>query len=532
MVTKIVNNSNEDIVFWTQNVQNFLQKEVAYAPRRNIVKAGETIYSRSVTGDTCVEEYLKSKGCTLSQLRRSMVIIIAGQSNAVGYDESPWDENDTKHLPYCYFEAQKTHGGYQNAGAIPLWNPGVDSYQDMQSFGVGTRTKGLHYELAKRLIGFIPDDYELEIWGWAMGMSGMCVGTAGSVDSKNLPSGSTKWNSDGALTLASGKRLNVHFKNIQAESKLIGFVWCQGEYDGRESVTPENYAAGFQAMADKLQSIFQGDSGSGAPAGAIDTAEKILYREFAINTKTAYSQNSLPENNGAFVEFTGGTFMAPAYGSFNYFKRTDFRTNLIPEQVEVHYGSTAPVVNADTGEVSYSTDREGYAIVDFYNVYVDGRVKYGLVKSGVVKADLPIYCTLFNKLNGKYMGYVVLNWSFAGSVGSPAFTYVEQNAVAAFSYPLWIVFPGPQKYWNTQGTFKQLMQWQKENFTGFVDLPEDLATNEASPSGTKANAWYSWNGYGTTSSIKPSHYGQGAFSYIADKVVEKIRAMFQYYGVN
>ena len=141
MVTKIVNNSNEDIVFWTQNIQNFLQKDVAYAPHRNIVKAGETLYSRSVTGDTNVEEYLSSKGCTLSQVRRSLVIIIAGQSNAVGYDESPWDEKDTKHLPHCYFEAQKTHGSYQSAGAVPLWNPGVDTYQDMQSYGVGTAQK-------------------------------------------------------------------------------------------------------------------------------------------------------------------------------------------------------------------------------------------------------------------------------------------------------------------------------------------------------------------------------------------------------
>lgn len=532
MVTKIVNNSINDIEFYTVNTQNYLQDSKTYPPIKRVVKAGETLYSRSVTGDTNVEEYLTSKGCVLSQVRRSMIIIVAGQSNAVGYDETPWDENDTKHLPYCYFEAQKTHGGYQNAGAIPLWNPGVDSYQDMQGYGVGTRTKGLHYELAKRLIGFIPDDYELEIWAWAMGMSGMCVGVAGSVNSMNLPEGSTKWNSDGALTLASGKRLNVMFADngIQPLSKLIGFIWCQGEYDGQENVTAENYATGFQAMADKIQSIFQGDSGSGAPKGKIETADKILYREFAINTKNAHTQNSSPLNNSAFVEFTGGTFIAPQYGKFNYFGRNDFRTNLLPEQVEVKYGSAAPVI-ADTGEVTFNEDRTGYAIVDFYNVYVDGKVKYGLAKSGVVKTDLPIYCAIYNKLNDKYMGYVALNWSSSGAISSPAFNYVEENASVAFKYPLWIVYPGPQNYWDTKGTFSTLMQWQKENFTGFIDLPKDLPTNDASPTGTKTGAWYSWNGYGTTSSFKPSHYGQGSFSYIADKVVEKIRKMFAVYGI-
>lgn len=529
MVTKIVNNSDVDVHFWTVNTQNFTQSKVAYPPVRRTVKAGETLYSRSVTGDTATEKWLADNGCTLSQVRRSLVVMIAGQSNAVGYDEAPWDENDTKHLPYCYFEAQKTHGSYDNASAVPLWNPGVDTFQDMQSYGVGTRTKGLHYELARRLIGFIPDGYELEIWGWAYGMSGMCVGEDGTVTKQNLPSDSTKWNNTGGLTIASGKRLNVMFGSIQPESKLIGVVWCQGEFDGLRNISADDYAAGFENMVNKMQSIFQGDDGSGAPVGTIETAEKILYREFKLNTKIAHSQTYSPLNNAAFVEFTGGTFIAPPYGRYGYFGRNDFRTNLIPEQVEVKYGSTAPVIS-DTGEVTVSTDREGYVIIDFYNVYIDGRVKYGLARSDVKQSDLPVYCTFFNKLNGKYMGYAVQNWSYVGSIWSPAFEYVEENAQAAFKYPLWIVYPGPQKYWNTQGTFKDIIAWQKANFTGFVDLPEDLPTNDGNAVGTKQYAWYAWNGYGSTSAAKDSHYGQGAFSYIADKIVEKIRKMFAIYG--
>lgn len=529
MVTKIVNPTSQDIEFYTPNIKTYLTGK-AMPPIKRVVKANSETYSRSVTGDTNTEEYLVKMGCTLSQVRRSLCIIVAGQSNAVGYDETPWDENDVKPLPYCYFEGQKTHGGYGNAEAVPMWSPGVDCYQDMQNVGsVGTRTKGLHYELAKKLIGIIPDGFELEIWGWAMGMSGMCVGQDGTVTGQNLPSGSTKWNNTGGLTIASGKRLNAMFGSIQKESKLIGVIWCQGEYDGMENVSVENYAAGFQAMVDKMQSIFQGDGGSGAPIGAIDTAEKILYREFKLNTKTAHSQTASPLNNAAFVEFTGGTFMAPPYGRYNYFGRNDFRTNLTPELVEVKYGSTAPVISA-TGEVTASTDREGYAVVDFYNVYIDGRVKYGLVKSDVVKADLPIYCTFFNKLNGKYMGYVILNWSYAGSIGSPAFEYVEENAQSAFKYPLWLVYPGPQKYWNTKGTFKDIIAWQKENFTSYIDLPEDLPTNDCSPTGTKARAWDYWNGYGFTSSAKASHYGQNSYKYIANAIYLQIKKMFAVYG--
>lgn len=531
MVTKIVNPTSNDIEFYTTNINSYITGK-AMPPIKRVVKAGETLYSRSVTGDTNTENYLMQKGCTLTQVRRNMILIIAGQSNAVGYDETPWEADDVKPLPYCYFEAYKNHGGYSNASAIPMWNPGVDTYQDMQNVGsVGTRTKGIHYELAKRLIGLIPEDYELELWGYAYGMSGMCVGNAGSVNGQNLPEGSTKWNSDGALTQATGRRLNSQLGRIQPESKLLGFVWCQGEYDGMQNITPDAYSTGFQAMVDKIQDLFAHGNGNTAQTyGELNTYERVVYERFAVNTKTAHNEKSSPENDAAFVSFTGGWFVA-AY-SWKYFDRTNFSTNLTPEMIDVKYSSTAPTLTPGDDATTLSDDCAGKAIIDFYNVYTDGRVRYMSVQNQWTSATRHIYAQFVNKLNNKYIGYVIINWSHSDGKSSPNFDYTEANLDHSgdIGYPLWIAFPGPQAYWDTQGTFSQIMQRQKDKIGNFVDLPKDLPTNDCSPTGTKRDAWNYWNGYGFTSQAKASHYGQNSYKYIADKVYKQIQIMFAKYG--
>lgn len=531
MVTKIVNPTDKDIEFYTANINTFLTGK-AMPPVKRVVKANSTLYSRSVTGDTNTENYLVGKGCTLTQVRKALIIIIAGQSNAVGYDETPWDENDVKPIPYCYYEGLKTHGGYGNADAVPMWNAGADTYQDMQNVGsVGCRPKSLHYELAKRVIGIIPDSYELEIWGYAYGMSGMCVGNVGTVTAQNLPSGSTKWNSDGALTLATGRRLNIQLGRIQPDSKLLGFIWCQGEYDGQQNITADAYSTGFQAMVDKMQDLFAHGNGNTAQTyGELDTYDRIVYSRFAINTKVAHNQNSSPENDAAFVSYTGGTYVASF--SAKYIERTAFATNLIPEDIDIKYTYTAPTATAGDDATSLDNSAAGKVEIDFYNVYIDGRVRYITLEGGWTGGARQIYCQFVNKLNNKYIGYVTLNWGSSGAIKSAAFDYVEANIDHSgdIGYPLWIAYPGPQAYWNTQGTFSALMQRQQEKIGGFVELPEDLPTNDCSPTGTKAKAWNYWNGYGYTSSTKPSHYGQNSFKYIADKVYKEIQKMFFLYG--
>lgn len=514
MVTKIINNSGKDITYYVPNIATYLSGD-AMPPVKKVVKAGATAYDRNVTGDVELEAFLQKSGCVLSQVRRNYIVVVAGQSNAVGYDESAWDADDVKPVPFAYYDALKEHGGYGNASSVPILNPGIDTYQDMTTYGVGARTKGLHYELAKRLIGFVPDDYELEIWGYAYGGAGMTSGVVGSVNGSSVPQGSTKWGADGGLTIATGRRFNVHFSRLQPESKLLGIVWCQGEQDGNTNATPEAWAAGFTAMANKIQDLLANGNGNNVQTNAnVEYWNNILFSEFQINTQSAYDQKSDPANENAFVEFTGQTFTA----SFQWkqFARNSFRTNLEPHEIQITFGSTQP----DWQDIStFTNDR-----ADNIEVKIDenGNFNYKL-KDGTTRDKLPIYVGFINKLNNKGMGYVVINWGADGAIQSRQWTYKEANVKPRFRYPLWVVYPGPQKFWNKKGQYKAIINKQREMFSNFVELPEDLPTNNVTYTGTKAKSWKYYNGYGTTSAYKDSHYGQNAFRTIADEIVKTFR---------
>ena len=534
MVTKIVNDTDCDVSYSVKNAFDEAFSSELQNKRiqriQKVAKAHTITYDRCVTGDDGVEKHLAENGCVLSQVRRNLIISIAGADNAVGCDETPLNADEVKPLPYCYFESQKPNrGGYNNADAIPRWNPLVDTYQDMQGVGIGARTKGLHYEIAKRLITLIPDGFELEIWGNAMCDSGMCVGEVGSVNSSNLPENSTKWGADGSLTIATGRRFNIQFGKIQPESKFLGFVWCQAAKDGAEGVSVDDYSASFQAMVDKIQNIFETGSGVSGGGTTIDTASKMAYERFAINTKAVHNEKSSPENNAAFVSFTGGTFVCKF--EWVYFARTNFLTNLLPNQVEIKYSYTAPTINQGDDGSALDNSAAGKAEIDFYNALVDGRVRYKSLATGWSKNW--IYACFVNKLNNKYMGYVILNWTAVNAGFSPNFDYTEDNIDRSFDigYPLWIAFPDPQAYWNTQGTFADIIARQKEKIGFFLDLPQDLETNDCTPQGTHARAWNYWNGYGCSGSAKKSQrYGQGAYKYIAQLVFKQIEKMLAKYG--
>ncbi len=535
MVTKIVNNTDKDVVYYTQNINSLLTgKPMPYI--KKVVKAGETKYDRAVTGNTETENYLTSQGCVLTQQYRNLWLIIAGQSNAVGYDETPWDQDDVGAIPYCYFEGLKGHGGYGNADPVPAVNAGIDAFQDMQNLGgVGTRTKSLAYPLAKELIGLIPDEYELFISNYSQGMSYVNGGVVGTITSSNIPEGSTRWNTDGNLTTAIGRRMNLHMGRIQRDSKFLGVVWCQGEADGQGNCSVENYKTAFNNTITQIEALFAGgDNVTYGNKTKLNTMEKLFFNEFRLDTIEAHDKDAAPENESAFVEFTGGTFVASGIGNWSYMlnsqfaKDCRFRTNLDPTKVDIKYSSTAPTITAGQDATAIVNDRADVCEVAFDEL---GGIKYRIL-NGITSAKMPIYVCFINKLNNKYMGYAALNWSSTNSIGTPAWTYAEANAKVAFKYPLWIVFPGPQKYWDGKGTFKQIIQWQKENFTGFVDLPKDLPTNNARATGTKARTWNNWIGQGFTSSIFDSHYGQNAYRYIAKKVAEKIKQMFALYSAD
>ena len=92
--------------------------------------------------------------------QKYMILCVAGQSNAVGYDES--------RIPETYMDRFDTGRirqlglyGQDNLQVIPL-GPCAQNFQDMRPFGhpdnPGVGTRGIHLPLAHRLLSLIPEE--------------------------------------------------------------------------------------------------------------------------------------------------------------------------------------------------------------------------------------------------------------------------------------------------------------------------------------------------------------------------------------
>lgn len=97
----------------------------------------------------------QAKGVDTS-VKKWLVVIVAGQSNAVGYDESTPVESEFPENPrICQLGLE----GDDNLKIIPLrWC--AQNFQNMSTCGVKKNgTKGVHYPLGQELLKWIPSDY-------------------------------------------------------------------------------------------------------------------------------------------------------------------------------------------------------------------------------------------------------------------------------------------------------------------------------------------------------------------------------------
>ena len=107
-----------------------------------------------------------------------MILCVAGQSNAVGYDESPVAANALTRFDRTRI-AQLGLYGEDNLRVVPL---GVcaQNLQDMRPYGhpsnPGVGTKGIHLPLARLLLKEIPEDYGILVIPCAYGGTGFTVG--------------------------------------------------------------------------------------------------------------------------------------------------------------------------------------------------------------------------------------------------------------------------------------------------------------------------------------------------------------------
>ena len=180
--------------------------------------------------------------------KKYMIVCVAGQSNAVGYDESIVTEKNCALLEQERI-AQLGLYGEDNLQVIPL---GVcaQNYQDMRPFGnpanPGIGTKGIHLPLAQQLLGIIPEDYGVLMISCAYGGSGFTVGTYGPYDEAQLAPEPGVWRWGVSSNYYRGMKDRIAYAlDMNPENRFLGVVWCQGEHDSGDAAGQK---AGFEAM--------------------------------------------------------------------------------------------------------------------------------------------------------------------------------------------------------------------------------------------------------------------------------------------
>jgi len=188
--------------------------------------------------------------------QKYMIVCVAGQSNAVGYDESVVLQD------YCaQFDRARIRqlGLYDedNLKVIPL-GACAQSYQDMRPFGnpanAGAGTKGIHLPLAHLLLEHIPEDYGVLMISCAYGGSGFTVGMPGPYDEKRLVPEAGVWQWGVSSNYYQGMKDRIAYAlDLNPENRFLGVVWCQGEHDQGNAAGQK---AGFEAMTEDFFAYF------------------------------------------------------------------------------------------------------------------------------------------------------------------------------------------------------------------------------------------------------------------------------------
>lgn len=193
------------------------------------------------------------------QRQKYMIVCVAGQSNAVGYDESYVPEDYLKQ-----FRAERIRQlglyGEDNLNIIPL---GVcaQSYQDLRPFGNPANpvpnqgTKGIHLPLADRLLDVIPADYKILVLSCAYGGTGFTVGEKGSYDEEGLrpEPGIWQWGVDSPYYRGMKDRI-AYALSMNEENRFLGVVWIQGEHDSGNAA---GQIEGFDRMTEDFFRYFR-----------------------------------------------------------------------------------------------------------------------------------------------------------------------------------------------------------------------------------------------------------------------------------
>lgn len=227
--------------------------------------------------------------CIGSSNEKYVVICVAGQSNAVGYDESPIDNGGK--LIYTSRNTNRIKQlGFYGDDNLKIIDLGycAQSMQDMRPNNrpgtVAPGTKGIHLPLANLMLDYIPDDYNILVLPIAYGGTGFTSGNNGTyseelkkptdADPKANQGGQgtaiLKWGTGTAYYQTLRDRI-IHALELNDNNMFAGIIWCQGENDMNNA---NGHKSGFEAMTqmlfDELNAHNSGALRARTPRGTFD----------------------------------------------------------------------------------------------------------------------------------------------------------------------------------------------------------------------------------------------------------------------
>lgn len=196
-----------------------------------------------------------------------MVVVVSGQSNSVGYDESPvLIDGISKPDPNAFQLAYRDLTG-GNLNIVPLKSRS-DNLQDMSYVGP-YGPKGIHLPLAKELLKRIPKGYKILVIPVAYGGTAFTTGTINnSYDAVGMKPALApgRWGAGTPYAKTVIDRTKYAL-SLNPENKFLGVVWCQGEFD--KGASKSQYPA-FDAMTKEFFAAINSTYADRCPKGVAD----------------------------------------------------------------------------------------------------------------------------------------------------------------------------------------------------------------------------------------------------------------------
>lgn len=194
------------------------------------VRTGKISIFNRISG--LARTYTLTQKAASSQKDRYMVLVVAGQSNASGYDISAIDAEDAEHPDI--FQLSYGRGDIPSMSIIPLTADAEDIDDDIK--GYGRKCKGIHLPLAKELLNRLPFGTKILVIPVAVGdtkfQPDRQYGEYDAVQMKpvRIYNRHYRWGVESAYCKTMLDRLKYAL-DLNADNQFLGFVWCQGESD-------------------------------------------------------------------------------------------------------------------------------------------------------------------------------------------------------------------------------------------------------------------------------------------------------------